>query len=134
VTPVQTYTRNQQSIGLDWPSISNFGFVHLMLLNVLWHMQNGQSITGCVRSLHHSPYILWTKQKPTLNKNYIQPSCNTYVLTKYQLLIKYQPLIRCHLCTYKLAATYKMILMYFLVNIHINNQSTLYKVYSTFMK
>jgi hypothetical protein len=29
---------------------------------------------------------------------------------------------------YKLAATYKMTLMYFLVNIHINNQSTLYKV------
>jgi hypothetical protein len=29
---------------------------------------------------------------------------------------------------YKLAVTYKMTLMYFLVNIHINNQSTLYKV------
>jgi hypothetical protein len=29
---------------------------------------------------------------------------------------------------YKLAPTYKMTLMYFLVNIHINNQSTLYKV------
>jgi hypothetical protein len=30
----------------------------------------------------------------------------------------------CH--AYKLATTYKMTLMYFLVNIHINNQSTLY--------
>jgi hypothetical protein len=29
---------------------------------------------------------------------------------------------------YKLGATYKMILRYFLVNIHINNQPTLYKV------
>jgi hypothetical protein len=33
-----------------------------------------------------------------------------------------------HIRAYKLAATYKMTLMYFLVNIHINNQSTLYKV------
>jgi hypothetical protein len=33
-----------------------------------------------------------------------------------------------HLRAYKLASTYKMTLMYFLVNIHINNQSTLYKV------
>jgi hypothetical protein len=33
-----------------------------------------------------------------------------------------------HIRTYKLVATYKMTLMYFLVNIHINNQSTLYKV------
>jgi hypothetical protein len=33
-----------------------------------------------------------------------------------------------HICAYKLAATNKMTLMYFLVNIHINNQSTLYKV------
>jgi hypothetical protein len=33
-----------------------------------------------------------------------------------------------HICAYKLAATYKMTLMYFLVNIHIDNQSTLYKV------
>jgi hypothetical protein len=33
-----------------------------------------------------------------------------------------------HLRAYKLAATYKMILRYFLVNIHINNQPTLYKV------
>jgi hypothetical protein len=29
---------------------------------------------------------------------------------------------------YKLATTYKMIFMYFLVNVHINNQSTLYKM------
>jgi hypothetical protein len=33
-----------------------------------------------------------------------------------------------HIHAYKLATTYKMTLMYFLVNIHINNQSTLYKV------
>jgi hypothetical protein len=33
-----------------------------------------------------------------------------------------------HLQTYKLAATYKMTLRYFLVNIHINNQPILYKV------
>jgi hypothetical protein len=33
-----------------------------------------------------------------------------------------------HIHAYKLAATYKMILMYFLVNIYINNQSILYKV------
>jgi hypothetical protein len=33
-----------------------------------------------------------------------------------------------HLRAYKPAATYKMTLMYFLVNIHINNQPTLYKV------
>jgi hypothetical protein len=33
-----------------------------------------------------------------------------------------------HICAYKLGATYKMTTMYFLVNIHINNQSTLYKV------
>jgi hypothetical protein len=33
-----------------------------------------------------------------------------------------------HLGAYKLIATYKMTLMYFLVNIHINNQPTLYKV------
>jgi hypothetical protein len=33
-----------------------------------------------------------------------------------------------HLRAYKLAATYKMTLRYFLVNIHINNQPTLYKV------
>jgi hypothetical protein len=33
-----------------------------------------------------------------------------------------------HIHAYKLAATHKMTLMYFLVNIHINNQSTLYKV------
>jgi hypothetical protein len=33
-----------------------------------------------------------------------------------------------HLRVYKLAAAYKMKLMHFLVNIHINNQSTLYKV------
>jgi hypothetical protein len=31
---------------------------------------------------------------------------------------------------YKLAVTYKMTLMYFLVSLHINNQSTLYKVNS----
>jgi hypothetical protein len=33
-----------------------------------------------------------------------------------------------HIHTYKLATTYKMILMYFIINIYINNQSTLYKV------
>jgi hypothetical protein len=33
-----------------------------------------------------------------------------------------------HIRAYKLVATYKITLMYFLVNIHINNQSTLYKV------
>jgi hypothetical protein len=33
-----------------------------------------------------------------------------------------------HLRAYKLATTYKMILMYLLVNIHINNQPILYKV------
>jgi hypothetical protein len=33
-----------------------------------------------------------------------------------------------HLHAYKLAATYKVTLRYFLVNIHINNQPTLYKV------
>ena len=33
-----------------------------------------------------------------------------------------------HICAYKLAATYKMTFMYFLVNIHISNQSTLYMV------
>jgi hypothetical protein len=32
------------------------------------------------------------------------------------------------ICALKLATTYKMIHMYFLVKIHINNQSTLYKV------
>ena len=31
-------------------------------------------------------------------------------------------------CAYKLAITNEMTLMYFLVNIYINNQSTLYKV------
>jgi hypothetical protein len=35
-----------------------------------------------------------------------------------------------HTRAYKLAATYKMTLMYFWVNIHNNNQSTLYKVNS----
>jgi hypothetical protein len=33
-----------------------------------------------------------------------------------------------HIRAYKLAATYEMIPMYFVVNIDINNQSTLYKV------
>ena len=33
-----------------------------------------------------------------------------------------------HIRAYKLANTYKMTLMYFLINIHINNQSTPYKV------
>jgi hypothetical protein len=33
-----------------------------------------------------------------------------------------------HIRTYKLATTYKMILIYLLVNIYVNNQSTLYKV------
>jgi hypothetical protein len=33
-----------------------------------------------------------------------------------------------HIHAYKLVATYEMTPMYFLVNIHINNQSTLYKV------
>jgi hypothetical protein len=33
-----------------------------------------------------------------------------------------------HLHAYKLGATYKMTLIYFLVNIHIKNQPTLYKV------
>jgi hypothetical protein len=33
-----------------------------------------------------------------------------------------------HIHAYKLAPTYKVILMYFLVNIHISSQSTLYKV------
>jgi hypothetical protein len=33
-----------------------------------------------------------------------------------------------HICAYKLTTTYKMTLMYFLVNIHINFQSTLDKV------
>jgi hypothetical protein len=33
-----------------------------------------------------------------------------------------------HTCAYKLAATYKMAVMYFLVIIHINNQSTLHEV------
>jgi hypothetical protein len=33
-----------------------------------------------------------------------------------------------HVRAYKLAATYKMTFMYFLVNVHINNQSILYKV------
>jgi hypothetical protein len=31
-----------------------------------------------------------------------------------------------HICVDKQATTYKMTLMYFLVNIHINNQSTIY--------
>jgi hypothetical protein len=35
-----------------------------------------------------------------------------------------------HIHAYKLAATYKVKLMYFLVNIHINKQSTLYEVNS----
>jgi hypothetical protein len=35
-----------------------------------------------------------------------------------------------HILAYKLATNYKLTLMYFLVNIHINNQSTLYKVNS----
>jgi hypothetical protein len=33
-----------------------------------------------------------------------------------------------HICAYKLVATYKMALMYFLVIIHVNNQSTLHEV------
>jgi hypothetical protein len=33
-----------------------------------------------------------------------------------------------HIHASELAATYKMTIMYFLVTIHINNQSTLYKV------
>ena len=33
-----------------------------------------------------------------------------------------------HLRAYKLASTYKMTLMYFSINSHINNQPTLYKV------
>jgi hypothetical protein len=33
-----------------------------------------------------------------------------------------------HIRAYQLAATYEMTPMYLLVNIHINNQSTLYKV------
>jgi hypothetical protein len=33
-----------------------------------------------------------------------------------------------HLRAYKLATTYKMTLMYFSVNIHINNQPTQYKM------
>jgi hypothetical protein len=37
-----------------------------------------------------------------------------------------------HISACKLAATYKMTLIYFLVNIHINNQSTLYKVKATY--
>ena len=35
-----------------------------------------------------------------------------------------------HIRAYKLAATYEMTPMYFLVNIHINNQSILYEVNS----
>jgi hypothetical protein len=38
------------------------------------------------------------------------------------------PILMRHIHAYTLAATYKMTLMYFLVNIQINNQSTLYKV------
>ena len=33
-----------------------------------------------------------------------------------------------HISAYKLATTHKMTFMYFVVNIYINNQSTLYKV------
>ena len=43
-----------------------------------------------------------------------------------------------HVHVYKLAAIHKVTLMYFLVNIHINNQSTRYKVngvpYNTFIR
>jgi hypothetical protein len=41
---------------------------------------------------------------------------------------KLHPILMQHICAYKLAAAYKMTLIYFLINIHINNQSTLYKV------
>jgi hypothetical protein len=37
-------------------------------------------------------------------------------------------------CALKLATTYKMALMYFLVNTHIGNQSTLHKVNSVINK
>jgi hypothetical protein len=39
-----------------------------------------------------------------------------------------------NICASKLAVTYKMTLMYFLVNIHIKNQSTLYKVNGVVLK
>jgi hypothetical protein len=44
------------------------------------------------------------------------------------LIKKLHPILMQYICAYKLAATFKMTLMYFLVNIHINNQSTLCKV------
>jgi hypothetical protein len=61
--------------------------------------------------VHCSFYIVWTRLflKIHINKNI-------------------HPIIMQHICAYKLAPTYKMTLMYFLVNIHINNQFTLYKV------
>jgi hypothetical protein len=63
--------------------------------------------------LHYSPYIVWIR---LFMKTYTNQKLN--------------PIFMQHICAYKLTTTYIMILIYFLVNIHINNQSSLYKVNS----
>ena len=60
---------------------------------------------------HRSPYIVWAR---LFLKTYTNKKLHSILMR--------------HIHAYKLAATYKMTLMYFLINIHINNQSTPYKV------
>ena len=50
------------------------------------------------------------------------------VFLKTSTIEKLYTIFKCHKHALKLATTYNMILMYLLVIIYINNQSTLYKV------
>jgi hypothetical protein len=76
-----------------------------------WHI--GQTIQTFeqVSSLYYSSYTI-----------YIRLFLKTYTN------LKLYPILMRHICAYKLGATCKMMFMHFLVNIHINNQSILYKV------
>jgi hypothetical protein len=68
-------------------------------------------VTFITLLLHRSPYIVWTR-----------------LFLKIHTNLKLHSILMRHRRTYKLVATNKMTLLYFLVNIHINNQSTLHKV------
>jgi hypothetical protein len=81
--------------------------MHTMLCRYLWSLQNPPHS----KELHHSLYIVWTKL-----------FLKTYTNWKIHAILKW------HRRTLKLTTIYKMTFIYLLVIMHINNQSTLYKV------
>jgi hypothetical protein len=88
-------------------------FIGLAVHNVRASFHVRLADGAIVQPLHRSPYIVWTR---LFLKTYINK--------------KLHPILIQHIRAYTQAATYKLTLTYFLVNIHINNQSILDKVNS----